>query len=142
MSLTLAQVVRIHISQFPVDSQVWHVGMDSALLCYIEMSSPGFLPILTWRNSTGTINTNATMKISEISTVTSTLLLSVLEFISLQPHSQLYYCNADIAGVVKTVWHYVHVENGMLMECIIVQPLLLLLILYLTITARTITNKC
>lgn len=133
-SIFAVQVKRIRITQFP---SVWNVGDNAALMCYVQLTRPGPVPVITWRNSTGLVTSSDTVRVSETTPITSSIVTSVMEFVSLQAQSQVYYCHALIAGAGGvSAWHHVKVNSKCMLDTIFTQSLLLFF------AARIATSKC
>ena len=75
------------------------------------MSRPGIIPTITWRDSIGPVYSNHSIRVLDTTALANNLVVSVLEFISLQVQSQLYYCYAYMAGVGTSAWHHVQVNS-------------------------------
>ena len=122
-SIFAVQVERIRITQFP---SVWNVGDNAALTCYVQLTRPGPVPVITWRNSTGLVTSSDTVRVSETTPITNSIVTSVLEFVSLQVQSQVYYCHALVAvgagGV--SAWHHVKVNSKCMLDITFTQSLL------------------
>lgn len=100
------------MSRLPDIEQQWIAGRYAVLVCSVTMSKPTVIPDISWRNSTGPVHSNSTLIVGDTTLLSGAVWQSTLQFVSLQPHTQIYICNAAIKGKNRSVWSYVDIVQG------------------------------